>query len=86
MLNEKWTEIFSHLDYAFQPIVNSYSGKTYGVEALLRGTENAGFSTIHDFFDSAYDAGYLSQIDHNLRKMAIKKFTEIPFHKAKTFL
>ncbi len=81
MLNDKWLKAVERLDYAFQPIVSCYTGRTYAVEALIRGTENAGFEDISDFFDKAHEEGYLSKIDYYLREMAIKKFVKIPFYR-----
>ncbi len=41
------------LHYAFQPIVNVHTGEAFGFEALLRGTEAAGFDSIAAYFDDA---------------------------------
>ena len=50
-----WTEIVNKLDYAFQPIIYSYTGKIYAVEALLRNVQDiAGLETIDDLFDLAF--------------------------------
>jgi len=59
LLNEIWLSRIAQIDYAFQPIVNIHSGVCYGYEALLRNYEAAGFSSILDFFDAAYDDQFL---------------------------
>jgi predicted signal transduction protein with EAL and GGDEF domain len=38
---EKWITILNKLDFAFQPIIHTYTGKIYAVEALLRNVEIA---------------------------------------------
>ena len=35
-----WNEIIEKLDYAFQPIIYSHTGKIYAVEALIRGVRD----------------------------------------------
>lgn len=55
MLNKKWQKLIEVTDFAFQPIVNIYTGKLYAVEALIRNYESAGFMTIDSIFDSAYN-------------------------------
>ncbi len=50
MLNEKWQTLLDVADFAFQPIVNIYTGKLYAVEALIRNYEGAGFVTIDAIF------------------------------------
>ncbi|WP_072679648.1 EAL domain-containing protein [Arcobacter sp. LA11] len=73
------------LDFAFQPIVNTYSGKTYAVEALIRNTDKLGFESIQDFFDELNNKQILFQIDILLRKKAIEKFKEIELKNLKLF-
>jgi EAL domain-containing protein (putative c-di-GMP-specific phosphodiesterase class I) len=68
------------LDFAFQPIVNSLSGVTFAVEALVRGNGSAGFPSIGDMFDAAYEEKALYAFDLALRRKAIKKFSRIGFH------
>ncbi len=65
----------SELDFAFQPIVNIYTGNTFGFEALLRRHEEAGFSSIQEVFDHAYHRGILHQVDILLRQKAFLKFS-----------
>ncbi|MGQ9805583.1 MAG: GGDEF domain-containing protein [Chlorobiales bacterium] len=74
-LAEKWrTIIFGIIDHAFEPIVNIHTGATFGYEALLRNYQAAGFETIWEFFESAYNEGMLYQVELLLREKAIEKF------------
>lgn len=68
------------LDVAFQPIVDIHSGETFGVEALLRGTESLGFESIASFFDRLFEENILYTFDLALREKVIKKFCTIDFH------
>ena len=64
----KWSfrNLFAACDHAFQPIVDVHTGACIGVEALLRGWEEGGFSSIHAVFDAAASAGILSRVDSQL--------------------
>ena len=85
-MKDKWIEIIEKLDYAFQPIIHSHTGRIYGVEALLRNVAVAtGYHNIQDVFDSAFDEGILYQIDLELRRKAIKKFKLIDCENIKLF-
>jgi len=81
MLSPYWRDIVDIVDYAFQPIINTFTGVTYAVEALLRGVEEVGFSSIGDFFDEAYKEGILFPLDIELRRKAIYKFVFIKSYK-----
>jgi EAL domain-containing protein (putative c-di-GMP-specific phosphodiesterase class I)/GGDEF domain-containing protein len=81
MLPERWVRVLEMVDYAFQPIVNSLTGITFGVEALIRNVEKAGYVSIEDFFDQAYQEKVLFALDLELRKKAMGKFTQIEFYK-----
>ncbi len=80
MMEEQWKRDIEIVDFAFQPIINIHTGICYGVEALLRGNEKAGFPTIESFFDRAYEEQYLFGADVLLREKAMRKFSAIPFH------
>ncbi len=73
------------LDFAFQPIVNTHSGKIFAVEALIRNTDKLGFSSIQNFFDTLYEDKKLFKIDLLLREKAFKKFKEIDLKNLKIF-
>ena len=63
MLSERWITAIETVDFAFQPIVNIHTGITFGVEALLRDCELAGFPSIRDFFDTAFFDQCLVEVD-----------------------
>ncbi len=74
---EKWYYIASCVDYAFQPIVNTYTGKVFGVEALLRNYQKCGFEKISSIFDRALTDEYLVELDRILLEKAASKFSLI---------
>ncbi len=74
---KKWKEIVSEFDFAFQPIVNTFTGKIYGVEALLRDYEKKGFKKISSVFDEAYSDNFLIGLDELLLEKAIFKFKDL---------
>ncbi|OHD37469.1 MAG: hypothetical protein A2355_06735 [Spirochaetes bacterium RIFOXYB1_FULL_32_8] len=76
-----WEKKLEYIDFAFQPIINIATGKLYAVEALIRNYELAGFQTIDEFFDTAYNDGLLFKIDIYLREKAVAKFVTLPFYK-----
>jgi EAL domain-containing protein (putative c-di-GMP-specific phosphodiesterase class I)/GGDEF domain-containing protein len=80
MVDKKWKDRISHIDYAFQPIINIHTGLCSGVEALLRNQQEAGFETIDGFFDAAHEEHCLFGVDRLLREKAIRKFFKIDFH------
>jgi diguanylate cyclase (GGDEF)-like protein len=74
-LEDKWRSIISnHIDYAFEPIVNIHTGVTFGFEALLRRYSEVGFSSIAEFFDTAYNESMLYHVELSLREKAVEKF------------
>ncbi|MBS62456.1 MAG: GGDEF domain-containing protein [Salinisphaera sp.] len=73
--------IARHIDYAFQPIASLNSGRCYGVEALMRGWQDAGFASIESVFDQACELGLLVEVDTLLKQMAFEKFSRIPHHR-----
>jgi len=74
--DKNWISRLSKIDYAFQPIVNIYTGNSFGFEALLRFHREAGFTSIDDVFNQAYHQGLLHQVDLYLRQKALAKFAE----------
>ncbi|MBB5022205.1 EAL domain-containing protein (putative c-di-GMP-specific phosphodiesterase class I) [Desulfurispira natronophila] len=82
-LSFEWQDSLRYVDYAFQPVVNPVSGSTFGVEALIRGTENIPFlagesNSIDAYFDRAYQEGVLFSLDVALRHKVFQKFTTFP--------
>lgn len=75
----KWTNILKCVDLAFQPIVDMKTGKLVAVESLLRNYREAGFNSIDEFFDTAYDEQVLYSLDILLRQKALEKLK--PFYK-----
>ncbi len=76
-----------HLTVALQPVVGIHSGACHGYEALLRGTEEAGYASIQDFFDSCHADGCLAEVELALREKAVLAFASLPHHpRAKLFL
>ncbi|WP_419770793.1 MAG: GGDEF domain-containing protein [Candidatus Marinarcus sp.] len=82
----KWIKILEKLDFAFQPIIHTYTGKIYGVEALLRNVEIAtDYHNIQDLFDCAFEDDLLYQVDLELRKKAIQKLKKLDIEHVKLF-
>ncbi len=77
---DEWYGCVDRLDYAFQPIICSHTGRCFAVEALLRNWKSAGFESIFDVFDTAFDQETLFDVDIFLREKAIKKFAQIDSH------
>jgi len=76
-LPQIWLENLKILDFAFQPIINIYTGKTFAVEALLRNHEEIGYASIFALFDDIYKNNLLYIFDIHLRNKAIEKFATI---------
>ena len=79
-LHPFYERYFDVLDIAFQPIVDIHSGVTFGVEALLRGTDVLGYVNIESFFDHLYESNVLYTFDLRLREKVIEKFCRIEEH------
>ena len=81
-----WNQVVDKLDYAFQPIIHSHTGKIYAVEALIRNVQNIpGLNYIDDLFDAAFNDDYLYELDLQLREKAIQKFSEIEIDNLRLF-
>ena len=85
-LADSWQELLPELSFALQPIVNIHTGKLFAVEALLRGTREAGYEGISDFFDAAWTTDVLWDVDLALRHKAFEAFEQAGLvRKAKLF-
>lgn len=80
-----WDKVFFHLDYAYQPIIDSSKGGIFAYEALLRGYVEAGYSSIDELLNAAYEQGVLYELDLQLRKLAITKFMQFANDNEKLF-
>lgn len=80
-----WDKVFFNLDYAYQPIIDSGNGSIFGYEALIRGYGEAGYSSIDELFNAAYEQGVLYELDLQLRKLAITKFMQFANESEKLF-
>lgn len=76
---DNWLGVVETVDYAFQPIVNINTGRVIAYEALLRRYDKAGFNSIQDFFNGAYEEQVLHKLDLLLREKALKKFVDAGF-------
>jgi len=85
-MTKKWKEILKNVDYAFQPIIHSHTGKIFAVEALIRNVDKTDYiSTIQNLFDLAFEEDILYEIDLVLREKAIEKFSEIKIENLRLF-
>ncbi|WP_237153581.1 bifunctional diguanylate cyclase/phosphodiesterase [Oryzibacter oryziterrae] len=71
-------ELPSAIFYALQPIVDVHTGVAYAYEALVRGTDTAGYASIDSFFDQAADNGTLLPTELALHEMALAAFRRLP--------
>jgi diguanylate cyclase (GGDEF)-like protein len=74
-----WNRVLDTVDYAFQPIVNIHTGAVYGVEALIRRVDEAGFKSIPLFFDQACRDLHLDHVHQRLFNIAYGKFQLMPW-------
>lgn len=84
-LTPEWHEKAALLYHAFQPIARFADGSAYGFEALLRGWDQAGFSSIAEVFDRAFEDRLLYALDLKLRTKAFAQFAEAGLGRAKLF-
>ncbi|NQW11364.1 MAG: GGDEF domain-containing protein [Alphaproteobacteria bacterium] len=71
---------------AFQPLVHIDTGIAHGYEALLRGVELLGMSSIGALFDHAHAHGWLGPLERVLRRKAIRAFVGLPSPTTRLFL
>ncbi len=66
------------ITHALQPIVDIHTGSVYAYEALIRGTEAAGFASIDDFFDASFAAGETLGTELALYELAFATTRRLP--------
>lgn len=71
LLND-WRDVCSTVVYAFQPVVGTHNGTTYGFECLLRGWQTLGFDSIAHLFDRAEEDGVMLEVNAFLLRKAIE--------------
>jgi len=76
-LPDYWKRRVKKLTYAYQPIVNIHTGRTFGLEALLRNWEDAEFDSIAEIFQKAYEEKVLFPLEKALRQKALTDFSMI---------
>ncbi len=75
-LLDSWRTICDEVEYAFQPVVNTSSGRTVGFEALIRFWNGAGFDSIPHLFDRASEDGVIVEVNQMLLERAADAFTQ----------
>lgn len=76
--NVIWEDILRELDFAFQPVLDVNSGRIFGYEALLRNFDRAGFSSVFELLDFAFENRALYTLDLYLRRLALQRFVQFP--------
>ena len=84
-LSDFWKQALSKLRHAFQPIALFADGSVWGHEALLRGFEDAGFASIGEVFDRAFEERTLYALDLELRDKAFRSFVTSGLGQSKLF-
>ncbi|MCA1939852.1 MAG: EAL and GGDEF domain-containing protein [Caenispirillum bisanense] len=78
VLPPRWLSIAQLLDMALQPVVNIHTGRCLGYEALVRGTDAAGFDDIAAFLDACAADGVLMEMEVLLADKAMRKLGGLP--------
>lgn len=78
VLPPRWHALAQKLDMALQPVVNIHSGRCLGYEALVRGTDAAGFVSIAAFLDACAADGVLADMEALLAEKAMRKVAGLP--------
>ncbi len=86
MITNKWQKAIEHIDFALQPIVDINTGVVFAYESLLREYEKAGFESIDDFFNKAYEEKVLFSVDLELRKKILDKIKDLYIKNKEFFL
>ncbi|MCG8477992.1 MAG: EAL domain-containing protein, partial [Spirochaetales bacterium] len=75
-LLDSWRTICDEVEYAFQPVVSTFSGQAVGFEALIRSWESAGFDSIPHLFDRATEDGVIVEVNQMLLERAAAAFAQ----------
>lgn len=78
-LQYAWQRICAGVSFAFQPIVGANSGMVVAQEALMRGWEAGGFSSIHHLLDRSVIEGMATEVNEMLLMHAISEFLTCGF-------
>ena len=76
----QWAGIVGRIEHAFQPIVNTQSGLTFGLEALMSNCGDVGFASPEDLLEAAHGDDALVDLELALCEKAIAKFVHIEDH------
>src|SRR5262249_29528415 len=76
----QWASIVARIEHAFQPIANTQSGLTFGLEALMNNYRDVGFASPEDLLEAAYNDDALVDLELALCEKAIAKFARIEDH------
>lgn len=75
-----WANVVAKLEHSFQPIVNTQSGLTFGVEALIHNYRDFGFGSPEDLLEAAHGDEALMDLELALSERAIAKFVRMDDH------
>lgn len=81
VLPPRWLSAALLLDVALQPVVNIHTGRCLGYEALVRGTDAAGFASIAAFLDACAAENVLVEMEVTIIDLALRKFAALPHHR-----
>jgi diguanylate cyclase (GGDEF)-like protein len=76
----QWAGIIAQIEHSFQPIANTQSGLTFGLEALMHNYNDVGFASPEDLLEAAHNDGALVDLELALCEKAIAKFARIEEH------
>lgn len=79
-MHQKWIDIIQKLDFAFQPIIHTNTGKTFAFEILLQDIKKASnFDTEQELFDYAFEDEMIYYVHQKLLNKALNKFLSLEY-------
>jgi len=72
--NKKWATIVEKIEFAYEPIVNIYSGATFGFEISIKNFADFGYSEEKELYDDAHKERLLVPVELYIRKNAVTTF------------